>query len=83
MLRQWKPGGNSCLPKLRGTGPAGAKAAAVRWEQTAYCIIKAINPSVCLPPQAEPITSCLLNNDSSTNSIESLKKALDKNAALL
>lgn len=83
ILRQWKPGGNSCLPKLRGTGPVGAKAAAVRWEQRACCIMEAINPSVCLPSQAQPITSYLLNNDSSTNSIESLKKALNKNAALL
>lgn len=85
ILRPWKPDGNSCLPEPRGTGPAGAKVAALRWEQTAYCIMKAIDPSVCLPSQAEPITSGLSNNHSLTltNTIEDLKKAFNKNAALL
>lgn len=45
--------------------------------------MKAIDPSVCLPSQAEPITSGLSNNHSLTNTIEDLKKAFNKNAALL
>lgn len=71
------------MAKLRATGPVGAKAAAVGWQQTAHCIMKAISPSVCVPSQAEPIIWYLLDNDSATNSVESLKKTLNKNAALL
>lgn len=48
-----------------------------------YSIIKESDSSMCLSSKAEPITSCLPKNDSSTNTIESLKKVLNKNVALL